>query len=325
MTTIKISELPTWTPTTDDILVFVDRADWVTKQADNSEYPVTFLWLTDTPSSYSWQALKLPRVNVLETAIEFYTPSAGWDMLASTYDPAGIAQQVAGLTATQTFSTGLKTFLSGMFGLRNVANSFTSFFTNTNTASRTYTLQNADWTLAFTSDITGTNSGTNTGDEPSASLTVEWVVELATTAEINTGTDSTRAMPIDQYVASNRNVRYVQIDPIAWTADNAVGTKTGDITYRSLFTGTIVWIGAYVETAWVTWSSVWDVNINGATIMTTNKLTIETTETSTTDATTQPTLTTTSIALGDLITIDTDSLSTTKPKGLHVYLLIRLT
>ena len=49
----------------------------------------------------------------------------------------------------------------------------------------------------------------------SASTTAQGIVELATTAEINTGTDSTRAMPIDQYVASNRNVRYVQIDPIA--------------------------------------------------------------------------------------------------------------
>ncbi len=153
MTTIKISELPTWTPTTDDILVFVDRADWVTKQADNSEYPVTFLWLTDTPSSYSWQALKLPRVNVLETAIEFYTPSAGWDMLASTYDPVGIAQQVAGLTATQTFSTGVKTFLTGMFALRNVANTFSGLFSNTNTSDRTYTLQNRNGTLADDTDL----------------------------------------------------------------------------------------------------------------------------------------------------------------------------
>lgn len=52
-----------------------------------------------------------------------------------------------------------------MMGLRNVANTFTSFFTNTNTASRTYTLKDASGTLAFTSDITGTNSGTNTGDQ----------------------------------------------------------------------------------------------------------------------------------------------------------------
>lgn len=70
------------------------------------------------------------------------------------------------LASTQTVS-GLKTFLAGMFGLRNVANTFTSFFTNTNTVSRTYTLKDADGTLAFTSDITGINSGTNTGDQTS--------------------------------------------------------------------------------------------------------------------------------------------------------------
>jgi len=67
------------------------------------------------------------------------------------------------LASTQTVS-GLKTFLASMFGLRNVANTFTAFFTNTITANRTYTLKDADGTLAFTSDITGTNSGTNTGD-----------------------------------------------------------------------------------------------------------------------------------------------------------------
>lgn len=43
--------------------------------------------------------------------------------------------------------SGIKTFLSGMLGLRNVANTFTSFFSNTNTASRTYTLQDSSDTI----------------------------------------------------------------------------------------------------------------------------------------------------------------------------------
>jgi len=69
------------------------------------------------------------------------------------------------LTSTSTFSTGIKTFLSWKFALRNVANTFNAFFTNTNTADRTYTLKDASGTLAFTSDITGTNSWVNTGDQ----------------------------------------------------------------------------------------------------------------------------------------------------------------
>jgi hypothetical protein len=53
------------------------------------------------------------------------------------------------LAAAQMVS-GLKTYLAGTLGLRNVANTFTSFFTNTNTASRTYTLQDVDGTVAHT-------------------------------------------------------------------------------------------------------------------------------------------------------------------------------
>lgn len=123
------------------------------------------------------------------TGVKWANASGGGDMLAATYDPANIAEQLVGLTATQTFSTGVKTFLAGMFGLRNVANTFTSFFTNTNTASRTYTLKDANGTLAFTSDITGTNSGTNTGDE--------------TTARINTLYGTTNAITVGSVELGN--------------------------------------------------------------------------------------------------------------------------
>lgn len=54
--------------------------------------------------------------------------------------------------------------------MRNAANTFTSWFTNTNTAARTYTLPDKDGTVAMLADITGTNSGTNTGDETTATL-----------------------------------------------------------------------------------------------------------------------------------------------------------
>jgi len=55
------------------------------------------------------------------------------------------------LASAQT-NTGVKTFLDGTLGLRNVANTFTSYFTNINTASRTYTLQNKTGTIAQTDD-----------------------------------------------------------------------------------------------------------------------------------------------------------------------------
>lgn len=49
--------------------------------------------------------------------------------------------------------SGIKTFLAGKLGLRNAANTFTSFFTNANTASRTYTFPDRNGTVALTSDI----------------------------------------------------------------------------------------------------------------------------------------------------------------------------
>lgn len=49
------------------------------------------------------------------TGVKWANASGGGDMLAATYDPANIAEQLAGLTATQTFSAGVKTFLDATF------------------------------------------------------------------------------------------------------------------------------------------------------------------------------------------------------------------
>ena len=65
-------------------------------------------------------------------------------------------------TTTDQTVSGIKTFLAGKLGLRNVANTFTSFFTNTNTASRTYTLPDKNGTVAMTSDLPTNTVATGT-------------------------------------------------------------------------------------------------------------------------------------------------------------------
>lgn len=85
------------------------------------------------------------------TDVTITAPANGEALVYETASSKWKNQAIAGsgdmiLASTQTVS-GLKTFLAGMFGLRNVANTFTSFFTNTNTASRTYTLQDSSDTL----------------------------------------------------------------------------------------------------------------------------------------------------------------------------------
>jgi hypothetical protein len=52
--------------------------------------------------------------------------------------------------------TALKTFLNGMLGLRNVANTITSFFSNSATVARTWTFPDKNGTVAMTSDIPST-------------------------------------------------------------------------------------------------------------------------------------------------------------------------
>lgn len=157
-----------------------------------------------------------------------------------------------------------------------------------------------------------------------SSTTLAGKVELATTAEINTGTDSTRAMPVDQYVASNRNVRYVLYRVLGNTTNCAAATTVGG-DLECPITGTIVEIGGFVDTAGTTGTMVVDVNLAGATIMTTNKLSFDTTEKSTRTAATAPTLTTTAVTAGDIFTVDIDSIHTTAAKGLTIRLGIRLT
>lgn len=70
----------------------------------------TFLWLTDTPSSYSGQALKIVQVNAWATALEFVSASGGWDALTSnplSQFASTTSAQLAGVISDETWSGAL--------------------------------------------------------------------------------------------------------------------------------------------------------------------------------------------------------------------------
>jgi hypothetical protein len=125
---------------------------------------------------YDWAVGKFQSILVSGTNIKTIN---GTSLLGSgdiTISGGGGGDMV--LADAQTVS-GLKTFLNGAFGLRNVANTFTSFFTNTNTASRTYTLQDKSYTLADNADLTA---------KANTALTVRKISINTTLAESDNGT-----------------------------------------------------------------------------------------------------------------------------------------
>lgn len=156
-----------------------------------------------------------------------------------------------------------------------------------------------------------------------ASTILAGKVELATTAEINTGTDNERAMPVDQFVASNRNMRYFNIRVLDPSSFNFVTDVIGG-DFECPITGTITEIGAWVDTAGTTGVGTIDVNKNGVTILST-KITIDSTEKTSRTALTPAVISVSAIAAGDIITVDLDGIQTTPAKGLVIRVGIRMT
>ena len=180
--------------------------------------------------------------------------------------------------------------------------------------------------------ILDNTSNTNTGDEVAASVTVAGVAELAITSEIDTGTDSTRTMPVDQFQASKHTVKFYAVRLVAAATDVATATTIGG-DWIVPFNGTLLQsdtdpylLHVHNDTAGITGTQVVDVHLNGTTIMTTNKLDTDTTEKTSGTGATLPDLTTTTISAGDILTFDIDTIhSGTAAKGLTIYLAIRLT
>lgn len=122
------------------------------------------------------------------------------------------------------------------------------------------------------------------------------------------------------YLPGDPGKKYAIFRIIAADTDVAVASSIGG-DFRLPFAGTLVEVGAYVDVAGVTGTQVADINLSGATIMTTDKLDIETGEKSTENAAQQPVLTTTTTAFSkdDIFNFDVDAIQSTVAKGLTIW------
>ena len=156
-----------------------------------------------------------------------------------------------------------------------------------------------------------------------SSESVAGKIEIATTAEIDTGTDTGRAMSPDQFAGSNRGKRIIQVKVF----DDATALATGNgkaifMIPAELNGMNLVDVEAFVTT--VSSSGTPNVmirNVTDSQDMLSTAITIDASEYTSLTATTAPIINTSydDVATGDLIAIDVDGAGT-GAKGLGVIL-----
>lgn len=162
-------------------------------------------------------------------------------------------------------------------------------------------------TISTTAPLTGGGdlSANRTLAVSAASTSAAGVVELATNAEALTGTSTT-------LVTTAEDVAYVLArQPEFFTVavgdeTTALTTGTAKVSFRAPFAFTLVNLRASLVTASSSGIPTIDVNENGTTLMSTNKLTIDATELTSVTATTAVGITDSAVADDALITIDID-------------------
>jgi hypothetical protein len=189
--------------------------------------------------------------------------------------------------------------------------------------SLTYEVFPGDLTLPFFKVDSNGNKVLNNSGSAIATNATNGFVYLPVAAGVPTGTPATSytgAMPI-QFDSTNENFYYYlsswkklnkKIQWLCFAAADQVSvftTGTAKATIGAMPAATIRSIRGFLSTAGST-SSTLDVNLNGTTIMSSDKLLFDANETSTLTASTAPALTTTAIASGDIITIDVDTAGT---------------
>lgn len=163
-----------------------------------------------------------------------------------------------------------------------------------------------------------------------ASETAQGIIELATLAEINAGTDAERAITPSGLADSNFGTVVVSILVFDDSQDVATGNGAGNIFWRvpSTLNGyNLVGVAAAVDTAGTTGTTDVQVrNVTQAADMLSTVLTIDSGETDSATAATAAVIDAANddVATGDKLRIDVDAVSTTAPQGLQVELQFRL-
>jgi len=176
--------------------------------------------------------------------------------------------------------------------------------------------EHLDWTAVSA----GTIDISNIQD---ASTSQQGVVELTTSAEVNTGTDTTRAITADALAGSNIGVERVQSIVFDFTTDISTGDGKFYIEIPDEYDGmNLIRARARVITAGTTGSTDIQVhNVTDAVDMLSSKMIVASAGTSDEGVVNGSN---DDVATDDLLRIDVDAVSTTAPKGLLITLAFQL-
>lgn len=182
-----------------------------------------------------------------------------------------------------------------------------------------------DTNLAVTAPVVRTG---DTLSVSAASTTATGIVELAIVSEVNTGTDTTRAITADALAGSNLGEKAVSVYVVAAGTATEVGDGKAYFNIPSSVAGmNLVEVHAHVITAGTTGTTDIQIhNLTSAVDMLSTKLTVDSSETSSSTAATAAVINGSNddVVANELIRIDVDAISTTPAQGLVVTLIFRL-
>lgn len=152
---------------------------------------------------------------------------------------------------------------------------------------------------------------------PAASTTVSGIQENATTAEVNTGTSTTRTITPDSLTGSAPVIAATNFTGVPCEIGISLGAEDGDlavatsvVTFRMPYAMTLTSVRANVVTAPTGSVATFDINETGSTILST-KITIDATEKTSQTAATAPVISDSALADDAEMTIDVDVIGST--------------
>ncbi len=167
-----------------------------------------------------------------------------------------------------------------------------------------------------------------TADVSAASSSASGIAELAIASEVDTGTDTARAITPDALAGSNLGEKAVSVYVVAAGTATAVGDGKAYFNIPSSAAGMdLVEVHAHVITAGTTGTTDIQIhNLTSAVDMLSTKLTVDSAETSSSTAATAAVINGANddVIANELIRIDIDAISTTPAQGLVVTLVFRL-